>query len=168
MVRLRPLRLDDEEPFRAADRELVAEGFDFGLGLRDDADWGGYVRATYDRARGINLPHGWVPEHFLVAEVGGVLVGRVSIRLTLNDYLERLGGHIGYGILARYRRRGHATEILRQSLIVARASGVERVLVTCDEDNVGSATVIETCGGRLESVIAAGQGQQKRRRYWFD
>jgi predicted acetyltransferase len=76
-------------------------------------------------------------------------------------------GHIGYGVLAEHRRRGYATEMLRQSLVVARAVGVDRVLVTCDHDNVGSATVIERCGGVLHSVIDCEDGVPKRR-YWID
>jgi predicted acetyltransferase len=41
------------------------------------------------------------------------------------------------------------------------------VLVTCDEDNVGSRIVIESCGGKLESVVDTGNGPPKRR-YWID
>jgi predicted acetyltransferase len=79
-----------------------------------------------------------------------------------------VGGHIGYGVLAQYRRRGYATEILRQSLVVARSVGVGRVLVTCDDDNVGSAAVIEAIGGRLENVVDAAPGKAPKRRYWID
>ena len=49
--------------------------------------------------------------------------------------------------------RGYATEILRQSLVIARANGVDRVLVYCDEDNAGSRAVIESCG-KLDCVTA--------------
>jgi predicted acetyltransferase len=55
-------------------------------------------------------------------------------------------------VLPAYRRRGHATAILRASLRLAHGLGITSALVTCDDDNVGSRTVIESCGGVLESV----------------
>ena len=70
-------------------------------------------------------------------------------------------------VLPRHRRRGHATEILRQSLVIARATGVDRVLVTCNDGNIGSAAVIEACGGRLDSVVRTGPGASPIRRYWI-
>jgi predicted acetyltransferase len=42
------------------------------------------------------------------------------------------------------------------------------VLVTCDDDNVGSAAVIEACGGRLDSVGEGSTAGSLVRRYWFD
>jgi len=40
------------------------------------------------------------------------------------------------------------------------------VLVTCDEDNVGSARVIENCGGVFENMVAGSDGSVPKRRYW--
>ena len=114
------------------------------------------------------MPDGLVPATFLVADVDGVLVGRTSIRHELDEFLAREGGHIGYAVVAEHRRRGYATEILRQSLVLARAVGVDRVLVTCDDDNVGSATVIERCGGVFESLVDSSEGGPPKRRYWID
>ena len=107
-----------------------------------------------------------MPATFLVAEAEGQIVGRVSIRHELNAYLEAVGGHIGYGVRPGFRRRGYATAIMVQSLAVASSIGLDRVLVTCDDDNVGSAKVIENCGGVLENVVSGGVESVPKRRYW--
>ena len=166
-LRLRPPRKDDEAAFAAAHAETTDERFTFGIGYTPGMPWDTYLTDLEDRRHGRNLPPRFVRGTFLVADVAGQIVGRASIRFELNDFLLREGGHIGYGVLRQHRRRGYATEILRQSLIIARAEGVDRVLVTCDEVNVGSRTVIESCGGRLESVVNTGDGVPKRR-YWID
>lgn len=104
---------------------------------------------------------------FLAAWVGGEIVGRASIRLDLNEYLAEAGGHIGYAVLPRHRRRGFATEILRQSLVVARSEAVDDVLVTCGVDNVGSRRVIERCGGAFDGVVHDPHERVDKRRYWI-
>jgi predicted acetyltransferase len=166
-LRLRPLRREDEAAFLAAHRAMVAEGFAFALSWDDDSEWLEYLELLDRQHRAIDIPPDRVAATFLVADVGGTIVGRTSIRHTLNDFLANEGGHIGYGVLRAHRQRGYATEILRQSLIIARAEGVDRVLVTCDDDNVGSATVIERCGGVLDSKGEASDGTPIRR-YWID
>jgi len=109
-----------------------------------------------------------VPATFLVAEAEGQIVGRVSIRHELNAYLAEVGEHIGYGVRPGFRRLGYATALMRQCLAVASSIGLERVLVTCDDDNVGSAKVIETCGGVLENLVADCDGSVPKRRYWVE
>lgn len=163
---LRPLRPDDEPEAVRAHKELAADGFEFLLGWTPDRPWADLLAAYEAERRGLDLPAGRVPGTFLVAEVDGELVGRVSVRHALTDWLERYGGHIGYGVRPAHRRRGHATRILRQALGIARDAGVARVLVTCDDDNLASAAIIERCGGILADVLAVPDGPAKRR-YWI-
>lgn len=149
---LRPLTPDDEEQALAAEQELAAEGFDFLVGRAGRPfDW--YVdRCEADR-EGRDLPPGYVPATFLVGVVDGDLVGRVSVRHRLNEHLAHVGGHIGYGVRPAYRRRGYATAMLREALVIARGLGIDAALVTCDDTNAASARVIERCGGVLQDVV---------------
>lgn len=131
----------------------------------DRISWAQYVENCRKMRMGIDLPKGRVPATFFIAEVDGQLVGRSSIRHELNTFLLNYGGHIGYGVRPAFRRRGYATEILRQSLTYIRRLGVGDVLITCFDENVGSATVIETCGGELENFVEL-EGRPLRR-YWI-
>lgn len=165
-LRLRPLRIDDEAQARAAHAELAADEFPFLLFWEPNDSWPAYLQALHKARMGLDMPACRVPSAFLVADVDGAIVGRVSIRHALNDFLMNEGGHIGYCVRPQYRRNGFAGEILRQALVVARAEGVDPVLVTCDDDNAPSATIIERSGGRLEDVRRSVDGTP-RRRYWI-
>lgn len=148
---------------------MEADNFMFGLGYEPGMPWAKYVDRLAAWRVGTDLPDNFVPNTLLVADVDGVIVGRSSIRHSIsNEFLAREGGHIGYGVLREHRRRGYATEILRQSLVIVRSIGAERVLVTCDDDNIGSATVIERCGGVFESLTESTEGDTPKRRYWID
>ena len=165
LLRLRPFRLGDEAAALAAEAALHAEGFQFPLEHRPGERWTDYLRRREANRRGAEVPPGFVPSTLLAACVDDQLVGRVSIRHELNDWLTQYGGHVGYAVVPDMRRRGYATEILRQGLVIARSLGIADVLVTCDVTNVVSARVIERCGGEYEST-AMGSGAPKRR-YWF-
>jgi len=95
-------------------------------------------------------PEGYVPDTELWWVDGDEFLGRIGIRHRLTPALLETGGHIGYDVRPSARRRGHATAMLREALIVARGLGIETALVTCDVDNIGSRAVIELNGGVLE------------------
>ena len=125
------------------------------------------ITLLQEMQQGINLASGLVPCTFMLAyNQSQQIVGRVSIRHELNDFLLQKGGHIGYGVLPEYRLKGYASEILRQALIYCQDQlHLPKVLVTCDDDNIGSWKVIETNGGVLENKVDSVHGST--RRYWI-
>lgn len=128
-----------------------------------------YLKVLGEHERGVNLPPNHVPSTFLFAFKGQRIVGRVSIRHRLNDVLVRVGGHIGYVIVPEFRRQGYATTILRLGLHIAHEKlGIHRVLLTCDDDNIGSIRTIEKNGGVLEDVVSGPDLDKPKRRYWID
>jgi len=164
-LRLRPPAVDDEHEVLAAQRELGEEGFDFML-ADDDQSWTDYLTALVRTRCGIGIAPGQVPATLLLAEVDGRIVGRVHLRHELNAPLRAIGGHVGYAVLPAYRRRGYATEMLRQAIDELNELGVTSVLVTCDDDNAASIRVIEGQGGVLEGSLALTEDKRKLR-YWI-
>jgi predicted acetyltransferase len=106
----------------------------------------------------VHCTYWWITE-------GDSYLGAISLRHKLNDFLLRAGGHIGYGVRPSARGRGLATWALRSVLPHARALGLDKVLVTCDDSNPASARVIEKAGGVLEDVRDTELGLT--RRYWI-
>jgi len=99
-------------------------------------------------------PANWVTHSTYWLYDGETIVGAVNFRHDLNDQLQQVGGHIGYGIRPSARNKGYATEGLRQALEVARKRGLASVLITCSADNTASGRVILTNGGQeIESYI---------------
>jgi predicted acetyltransferase len=165
---LRTLRVDDEAQVLAGHRAMTAEHFAFLLGYSPHEPFAAFVGRLERQREGRDVPAGWVPASYFVAEVAGLIVGRVSLRHELTPLLHRVSGHIGFGVLPTQRRRGYATVMLRQALERAASLGLARVLVTCDESNVGSRRVIERCGGVYEDTYRGEDAPQGVRRYWIN
>jgi len=99
-LRLRPPRPEDEAAFAVGHWAMAAEGFVFGLGYEPGKPWATYLKELEDHRHGRNLPAGHVTGTFLVASMGPEIVGRTSVRFSLNEFLAERGGHIGYAVLA--------------------------------------------------------------------
>lgn len=96
-----------------------------------------------------------------------VWIGLLTLRPRIDDTLLRRGGHIGYVIRPSRRRQGYGTTLLRLGLERATALGLTRVLLTCDDTNLGSRKVIEANGGQLEDVVQIDADAPPVRRYWI-
>ena len=167
---LRTLRPEDETAFQRAVQGFSASDPDieFAFQYNDNMDFKAYVEMVNAWPYGEKLPAQFVPNTFYVGVVAGRIVGRLSFRHELNDFLERLGGHIGYCVIPSQQRRGYATEMLKQFLDFARVQGRDRVLITCDTDNIASMKVILHNGGVLENTTDEPELKVQKNRYWIN
>ena len=143
-----------------------------GLHAEDDVESAEGFAAWVQRLRTSNDPdvtllEGRVPADYWWIVEDERYLGAITLRYALNDFLLEQGGHIGYGVRPSARRRGLAGWALGRVLDRARQAGLERVLITCDDDNVASARTIESRGGVLEDVRVV-DGDRALRRYWVD
>ena len=111
---------------------------------------------------------GLVPDSvfFLLDKQRDRLLGAVNIRHYLSESLLQSGGHIGDGIRPSERRKGYGTQLIRLALVECRRLGIQRVLMTCDKDNVASAKTIVRNGGVLENEFVNDEGVLEQR-YWI-
>lgn len=94
-----------------------------------------------------------------------IFVGAVNIRHYLNESMLLNGGHIGDGIRPSERRKGYATKMIGLALEECKKLGIDKVLMVCDKNNIGSAKSIMNNGGVLENeVVVNGVTEQ---RYWI-
>jgi predicted acetyltransferase len=160
---LRHPELDDESAFlRAYEATKISDPnfahfYHFGM---DYIDW---LRVLKEKSAGVGLESGYGRSVFFLAWIGENVVGRLTFRLSLEVSLLRSRGHIGFVVLPEYRLRGYATEMLQRSLPIAKQAGLKRIVVTCDEGNIGSQKTIERCGGIFEGInLTPGEPISKR------
>lgn len=130
-----------------------------------DTDWLGPASEDFDAfvevRRGVRTR--WeVPSTIFWFVSGEYYLGTLVVRHHLTPELADVGGHIGYHVVAPWRRQGHATRMLANGLAECRALGIERALVTCSVENEPSRRVILANGGTPDG---ARQGED---RFWID
>lgn len=129
-----------------------------------DTGWLGPASEDFDRfvaeRRGVSIR--WdVPSTVFWYVAGEHYLGTLVIRHELTPQLLEIGGHVGYHVVAPWRRQGHATRMLAAGLEQCRELGIERVLVTCAPENVPSRRVILANGGTPDGNLAGDD------RYWI-
>lgn len=113
-------------------------------------DWLGPASADFDEfvavRRGV-ITRWDVPSTLFWYVSGEFYLGTLVIRHRLTPELADVGGHVGYHVVAPWRRQGHATRMLAAGLDECRTLGIERALLTCDKANEPSRKVILANGG---------------------
>lgn len=140
----------------------------YGLNVKElKKDFLSYVTKILSQAEGKNLPEGYLPQiqYWLIDQ--GVFIGRAVIRPSLNETLLKEGGHIGYDIRPSKRKMGYGKKILELTLLKAKELGLDKLLITCDETNIGSKIIIERNGGIFENRLQIYEGKPAKLRYWI-
>ena len=108
---------------------------------------------------------GFVTAHTFFALDDNKIVGIINARHELNDYLLNFGGHIGYSVRKSERRKGYAKRMLNYTSEFLFSLGLEKILITCDKNNIASKRTIESCGGVLENEVV--EESRTTLRYWI-
>jgi predicted acetyltransferase len=110
---------------------------------------------------------GLVPETTYWAIEDGQVLGRIALRHALNQDLEEFGGNIGYEVRPSARKRGIATEMLKQILETPKAKQIGRVLLTCAPANLASNRTIQKNGGVLTKCAFVAKWRRETNYYWI-
>ena len=108
---------------------------------------------------------GFVTAHTFFALYNNKIVGIINARHELNDYLLNFGGHIGYSVRKSERRKGYAKAMLSYTVDFLFSLGLNKVLITCDKNNIPSKRTIESCGGILENEVI--EETRTTLKYWI-
>ncbi len=127
-----------------------------------------HLQILRDQKDKSKLPSNRVPSTMLYGFVNGEIVGRFNIRHELNQNLFERGGHVGYSVSPRHRKNGYATQMFRQGMNYCKHLGLDKILITCVDQNTPSWKIIERFGGTLENKIFDTEEEEYVRRYWLD
>ena len=104
----------------------------------------------------------------LIRENDNKIVGTINVRWNLNEAMLRFGGHIGYGIRPTERRKGYNKINLYLGMLEAKKVGLEKVMLDCDVNNLGSDKNLKALGGKLERTEVDPSDGILTNVYWFN
>lgn len=150
-----------DETMESAAIDFKQEFFDNAeTGINGDFKWGGmssytdWLKMIRDSlyAETCNPKWGVMSTFFAVRENDNRIVGVVNLRHMLTEkFID--SGHIGYSVRPTERKKGYATEMLKQLIVYAEAQGLCKVELVCKEDNVGSIKTIVSNNGKLLKTL---------------
>ena len=127
-----------------------------------------YITKCRNYEKKETLPEGRViaTQFLFIRKSDSKIVGMIQVRHYFNEYLEKYSGHIGYSVRPSERRKGYAKTMLKMALPFCNSIGLEKVLITCNEDKEGSERTIRANGGEFESIIFEPTEGVNLKRFW--
>lgn len=158
------------DEIRAYRQAFIDDGghFNGDSGLRKFEDINAWIEQCNFMENKETVPNpNWVEaEQFMLVNEGeNRILGMINFRHYLNDYLAEYAGHIGYGVCPSERRKGYAKVMLSLCLNKCHERGLDKVLITCDEDNEASRRAILACGGVFDRKAI--EDKEILERYWI-
>lgn len=104
----------------------------------------------------------------LIRENDNRIVGSINLRWNLNERMQQFGGNIGYGIRPTERRKGYNKINLYLGLLESQKLGLDKVMLDCDVNNIGSDKTLKALGGVLERTEIDPSDGVLTNVYWFN
>lgn len=104
----------------------------------------------------------------LIRKNDNKIVGTINIRWNLSEKMLEFGGHIGYGIRPTERRKGYNKIQLYLVLLEAQKLNLDKVMLDCSVDNLGSDKTIKALGGILERCELDESDNTMTNVYWIN
>ena len=109
-------------------------------------------------------PHRFLREptyHFRMVEPrSGSVAGRINLRASRSELIERYAGHIGYEVLPPFQGRRLSCRAVEMLKPLALRLGLDPLWITCDPENAASRRVCELAGGVLVETVAIPEDNQ--------
>ncbi len=138
-----------------------------------------YDGYTFEEAleRCLNMKNEWYAKSInrvpgktflLIRKDDNKIVGTINIRWNLSEKMLKFGGHIGYGIRPTERRKGYNKIQLYLVLLEAQKLNLDKVMLDCFVDNLGSDKTIKALGGILERCELDEADNTMTNVYWIN